>query len=188
MDGHARTLRAQTFLDCKWPCSIDNFKASLQTTCYDLTNQDTYTDLSDTPKTLSVVLVCPIHLNSFCASLRGTSFAFTIHFHRNSSSPSPPLVSYFTSALASSPQPSSIPPQPLAPQHSAEEPLDAVCTVQVYENEVSSVKLLSWTLYHLSLSYVVIIYDRYAMHLSVLSSLLSQERFKDRLIYLPFVS
>jgi hypothetical protein len=179
MNPLPKTGLATLFYETIPVTSIDNFKPSLQTTCYYLTNQDTYTDLTDNPKTLAVILICPIQLKPFCTSLEGNSFAFTINFHRNSSDPS--LVSYFTSTLTSS-----TPPPISGAQPPGQQPQDAVCTVQVYENEVSGVKLLSWSLYHLSLSYVVLIYDRYAMHASVIAPLLSQERYRGRLFYLPF--
>ena len=156
--------------------ALRNFSASLQTPCYYLTNGNTYTDEGDKPKTLSVVVVCPIHVLSFCAFLPGNSFSFTMSFHRNSSDP--PLVSYFTSNLTTAAS--------TLPGLQVEEPRDAVCTVQVYENEVSGVKLLSWSLYHLSLSYIVLIYDRYAMHAPILAPLLSEERYRGRLFYFPY--
>lgn len=106
----------------------------------------------------------------FCISLPGNPYTFLIDFHHNLSS-APPLIASFSSTLTN--------PTPPIPQ-------DAVCTVQVYQNEVSGVKLLSWSLYYLSFSYTIVIYDRYAMHYEFIAPLLSTERFKDRVIYIPY--
>lgn len=102
-------------------------------------------------------------------SLPGDTYRIVIEFYHNQTLP--PLLASFSSALRT--------PAPITRQ-------DAVCTVQTYQNEVSGVKLLSWSLYYLSLSYSVIIYDRYAMHASYITPFLDSPRFQSRLVYIPY--
>lgn len=53
-------------------------------------------------------------------------------------------------------------------------------------NEVSGMKLLTWSLYYLSLSYTVIIYDRYAAHKSFILPLIHIDKFSEKLLYYPY--